>query len=177
MTNFEVRQYDAAGRLGELSVPRAGVTVQTPTILPVVNPHVQTVDPSALESEFGAEILITNSYILHGSDELREPALSRGLHDLLDFDGAIMTDSGSFQLAEYGDIDVSTEEILQFQYEIGSDIGTPVDIPTPPDVSRQQAESDLEITAEALADAEALDCGEMLINAPVQGSTYSDLRE
>ncbi|MBX0325388.1 tRNA guanosine(15) transglycosylase TgtA [Halomicroarcula sp. F13] len=177
MTNFEVRAYDAAGRLGELEVPRAGVTVQTPTILPVVNPHVQTVDPSALESEFGAEILITNSYILHGSEDLREPALERGLHDLLDFSGAIMTDSGSFQLAEYGDIDVTTEEILQFQHDIGSDIGTPVDIPTPPDVDRERAESELETTQERLERATAVDTGEMLVSAPVQGSTYPDLRE
>ena len=177
MTNFEVRQYDAAGRLGELEVPRAGVTVQTPTILPVVNPHVQTVDPAALEAEFGAEILITNSYILHGSDELREPALERGLHDLLDFSGAIMTDSGSFQLAEYGDIDVTTAEILQFQRDIGSDIGTPVDIPTPPDVDRERADSELETTQERLEHAATLDTGEMLVSAPVQGSTYPALRE
>ncbi|PSP85858.1 tRNA guanosine(15) transglycosylase TgtA [Halobacteriales archaeon QS_6_64_34] len=177
MTNFEVRKYDAAGRLGELAVPRAGVTVQTPTILPVVNPHVQTVDPSALESTFGAEILITNSYILHGSDELREPALTQGLHDLLDFSGAIMTDSGSFQLAEYGDIDVTTEEILQFQSDIGSDIGTPVDIPTPPDVDRKRAENELQTTQDRLEIAAGADTGEMLVSAPVQGSTYPDLRE
>ncbi|WP_254272236.1 tRNA guanosine(15) transglycosylase TgtA [Haloarcula marina] len=177
MTNFEVRAYDAAGRLGELDVPRAGVTVETPTILPVVNPHVQTVDPSALESEFGAEILITNSYILHGSEDLREPALERGLHDLLDFEGAIMTDSGSFQLAEYGEISVTTEEILQFQHDIGSDIGTPVDIPTPPDVDRSQAEDELATTQERLEIAAGVDTGEMLVTAPVQGSTYPDLRE
>ena len=33
---FEVRRYDGAGRLGELEVPRAGVTVETPALLPVV---------------------------------------------------------------------------------------------------------------------------------------------
>ena len=177
MTHFEVRQYDAAGRLGTLEVPRAGVTVETPTILPVVNPHVQTIDPSLLESAFGAEILITNSYILHKSDELRDPALEDGLHELLDFSGAIMTDSGSFQLAEYGEITVTTEEILEFQHAIGSDIGTPVDIPTPPDVDRERAESELAETQSRLEHAAAIDTGEMLVSAPVQGSTYPDLRE
>jgi len=44
-------------------------------------------------------------------------------------------------------------------------------------VSRQQAEDDLASTEQALADAEAIDVGEMLLNAPVQGSTYPDLRE
>jgi 7-cyano-7-deazaguanine tRNA-ribosyltransferase len=56
-------------------------------------------------------------------------------------------------------------------------VGTPVDIPTPPDVSRDRAERELGTTERALADAEAVDVGEMLLNAPVQGSTYPDLRE
>ncbi|EJN58488.1 tRNA guanosine(15) transglycosylase TgtA [Halogranum rubrum] len=174
---FEVRDGDVGGRIGQLTVPRAGVTVETPALLPVVNPNLQTISPARLESEFGAEILITNSYIIRQTERLHERALDVGLHEMLDFSGAIMTDSGSFQLAEYGEIEVTTEEIIQFQLDIGSDIGTPVDIPTPPDVSREQAEGDLEVTQEALADAEAIDTGDMLVNAPVQGSTYPDLRE
>jgi 7-cyano-7-deazaguanine tRNA-ribosyltransferase len=175
--NFEVRDWDGAARLGELTVPRAGVTVETPALLPVVNPHKQTVPPSRLESEFGAEILITNGYIFYGSEDYRDRALEDGLHDLFSFDGAIMTDSGSFQLAEYGEIRVDTPEILEFQHDIGSDIGTPVDIPTPPDVSRTRAEAELEETQAALEVAQGVDTGEMLVNAPVQGSTYPDLRQ
>jgi 7-cyano-7-deazaguanine tRNA-ribosyltransferase len=174
---FETRTFDAAGRIGELNVPRAGVTVETPALLPVVNPHIQTIDPSELFSKFSAEILITNSYILHGSEDLRDQAISDGLHTLLDFPGAIVTDSGSFQLAEYGDLDVDTEEILQFQHAIGADIGTPIDIPTPPGVSREQAENELQTTQERLTVAEQVETGEMLVNAPVQGSTHLDLRE
>ncbi|WP_129112863.1 tRNA guanosine(15) transglycosylase TgtA [Halegenticoccus tardaugens] len=174
---FELRDADLAGRIGALSVPRAGVTVETPALLPVINPNLVTIPPSRLESEFDAEILITNSYIIEKTDGLRERALDEGLHELLDFSGAIMTDSGSFQLAEYGDIDVTTAEILRFQREIGSDIATPVDIPTPPDASRERAEADLRTTERALVDAEAVETGDMLVNAPVQGSTYPDLRE
>ncbi|WP_277555023.1 tRNA guanosine(15) transglycosylase TgtA [Halobaculum limi] len=175
--HFEIRDHDAAGRIGELTVPRAGVTVETPALLPVINPNIETIDPGRLRSEFGADMLITNSYIIRTTDGLRERAMEEGLHELLGYDGAIMTDSGSFQLAEYGEIDTTTTEILEFQRDIGSDIGTPVDIPTPPDVSREQAESDLDVTRQALADAEAVDTGGMLVNAPVQGSTYPDLRE
>ncbi|MGQ4556641.1 tRNA guanosine(15) transglycosylase TgtA [Halobellus sp. GM3] len=175
--HFELRDGDAAGRIGELSVPRAGVTVETPTLMPVINPNIRTVSPSRLESDFGAEILITNSYIIHTSEDLRQKALDVGLHEMLDFDGAIVTDSGSFQLAEYGDIEVTTREILGFQRDIGSDVGTPVDIPTPPDVTRARAGRELERTKEALSDAEGVDTGEMLVNAPVQGSTYPELRE
>ena len=174
---FEVREYDGAGRRGELRVPRADTTVETPALMPVINPHLQTLDPARIESELGAEILITNSYILHGSEDLREPALERGLHDLLDFSGVIVTDSGSFQLAEYGDIDVTTREILRFQHDIGADIATPVDVPTPPDVGRERATSEQATTQERLELAAELDTGEMLLNAPVQGSTRPALRE
>lgn len=174
---FEFRRGDALGRIGELTVPRAGRSVETPALLPVINPNLRTVSPARLEAEFGADILITNSYIIRGSDDLRERALDEGLHEMLDFSGVIVTDSGSFQLAEYGDIDVTTREILEFQRAIGSDVATPVDVPTPPDAARETAEADLETTERALADAEAIDTGEMLINAPIQGSTHPDLRE
>jgi 7-cyano-7-deazaguanine tRNA-ribosyltransferase len=88
-----------------------------------------------------------------------------------------MTDSGSFQLAEYGEIDVTTEEIIEFQQAIGSDIGTPVDIPTPPDVDREQAGAELATTQARIERAADMDVGEMLVSAPVQGATYPDLRE
>ena len=175
--HFEVRDHDAAGRIGRLTVPRAGVTVETPALLPVVNPNVLTIEPRRIRETFGAELLITNSYIIRSTDRIRDRVLSDGLHEFLGFDGAIMTDSGSFQLAEYGDIDVTTAEILEFQRRIGSDIATPVDVPTPPDADRERAERDLETTRTALADAVAADTGDMLVNAPVQGSTYTDLRE
>lgn len=173
---FELRSADAAGRIGELEIPRAGVTVETPALMPVINPHIQTIDPATLEAEFDAEILITNGYIFYKSDEYRDRALDEGLHDLFEFSGAIVTDSGSFQLSEYGQISVTTEEILQFQYDIGADVGTPVDIPTPPGVSLDRAEADLETTQSRLEIAESMDLGEMLINAPIQGSTYPVLR-
>jgi 7-cyano-7-deazaguanine tRNA-ribosyltransferase len=174
---FEQRAADGAGRLGRLTVPSADATVETPALLPVVNPNVQTIDPSRLADEFGAQALITNSYIIRESGDLHDAALDRGLHDLLGFDGPIMTDSGSFQLAEYGEIDVTTEEILAFQRDIGADIATPVDIPTPPDVDRERAETELAETQSRLEVAAEFDAGEMLLTGPVQGSTFPDLRE
>ncbi|MFB6194434.1 MAG: tRNA guanosine(15) transglycosylase TgtA, partial [Halobaculum sp.] len=61
--------------------------------------------------------------------------------------------------------------------EIGSDVVTPVDVPTPPDAPREQVAAELEETARAIADAEAVETGDALLNAPVQGATYPDLRE
>lgn len=173
-SNFEILQKDAAGRIGRLTTPHG--IVETPTIMPVVNPNIQTIKPSEMR-DFGAEMIITNSYIIYRREEMREKALKDGLHALLDFDGPIMTDSGSFQLSVYGEVEVTNEQIIDFQQKIGTDIGVPLDIPTPPDVPRSRAESELETTIERLTQARELVKDGMLLAGPVQGSTYPDLRE
>ena len=170
---FEISHKACAGRIGRLETPHG--TIETPAIMPVVNPNIQTIKPSELR-RLGAEIIITNSYIIYRKPELRERALGEGLHSLLDFDGTVMTDSGSYQLSVYGEVEVNNAEIVKFQQEIGSDIGVPLDIPTPPDVPRERAESELEITIERAKEALELKQN-MLLAAPVQGSTFPDLRE
>lgn len=170
---FEILHKDCAGRIGRLET-RHGI-IETPTIMPVVNPNIQTIKASELK-QFGAQVIITNSYIIYRKPELRERALKEGLHSLIGFDGPIMTDSGSYQLSIYGEVEVNNKEIVEFQQNIGSDIGVPLDIPTPPDVSRMRAESELEQTI--FREKEALGLKkDMLLAAPVQGSTFSDLRE
>jgi len=171
---FEILDKDAGGRIGKLKTPHG--TVETPTVMPVVNPNIQLIPPEEMKS-FGAEILITNSYIIYRKEELRNVALEKGLHGLLGFDGPIMTDSGSFQLSVYGSVEVTNEEILAFQQKIGSDIIVPLDIPTPPDVHFRRAEEELAITTERLEAARKFVQGEQLLAGPVQGSTYPELRE
>jgi 7-cyano-7-deazaguanine tRNA-ribosyltransferase len=171
---FEILDKDAGGRIGRLRTPHG--TVETPTVMPVINPNIQLIPPKEMRN-FGAEILITNSYIIYRKEELKSVALEKGLHGLLDFDGPIMTDSGSFQLSVYGSVEVTNEEILGFQQKIGSDIIVPLDIPTPPDVHYRRAEEELAVTAERLEAARKFIQGEQLLAGPVQGSTYPKLRE
>ncbi|MBN1133838.1 MAG: tRNA guanosine(15) transglycosylase TgtA [Methanosarcinaceae archaeon] len=173
-TIFEIVHKDAAGRIGRLTTPHG--IVETPTVMPVINPNIQLIKSHEMRG-FGAEVLITNSYIIYRRDELRECALKNGLHSLLGFDGPIMTDSGSFQLSIYGEVEVTNEQIIKFQQKIGSDIGVPLDIPTPPDVSRSRVESELATTMERLTEARKIVTDGMLLAGPVQGSTYKDLRE
>lgn len=170
---FEILHKDCAGRIGRLET-RHGV-IETPTIMPVVNPNIQTIKPSELR-KFGAQVIITNSYIIYRKPELRERALRDGLHSLIGFDGPIMTDSGSYQLSIYGELEVNNKQIVEFQRDIGSDIGVPLDIPTPPDVSWTRAGSELEQTLAREKEALGLK-KDMLLAAPVQGSTFPELRE
>jgi 7-cyano-7-deazaguanine tRNA-ribosyltransferase len=171
---FEILQKDLGGRIGRLTTLHG--TVETPALMPVVNPHLQVISPKEL-AEIGTTMIITNSYIIHQDQDLRARAREVGLHSLLGFNGPIMTDSGAFQLSVYGSIDVSPLEILEFQQEIHSDICVPLDIPTPPDVPRERAETELEETEKRLAEARNKGVGGSLLAGPIQGSTYPDLRE
>ena len=132
---FESLSSDIAGRSGKLTVGKK--TVKTPALLPVINPHLQLVTPKELQA-MGVEALITNAYIFSQSKQFRERALSEGLHRVLDFDGVIMTDSGSFQLSVYGQVSITNTETLSFQRDIRSDIWVPLDIPTSPASDRRQ---------------------------------------
>jgi 7-cyano-7-deazaguanine tRNA-ribosyltransferase len=126
--------------------------------------------------EMGFEGIITNSYIIKKDDSLRETALKDGVHKMLGFDGLVMTDSGSYQLYEYGNVEVGPTEIVEFQKEIGSDIGVILDIPTPPDAGLEKAESDVDETLKRAKESIPLK-GDMLLCGTVQGSTYPELRE
>ncbi|GAB6101914.1 tRNA guanosine(15) transglycosylase TgtA [Thermococcus atlanticus] len=168
---FEIRARDAAGRIGRLEVN--GKKIETPAIMPVINPKQLIVSPAELK-EMGFGMIITNSYIIYKDEELRRRALEEGIHGLLGYDGIIEVDSGSFQLMRYGGIEVTNREIIEFQHEIGVDIGTFLDIPTIPDAPREKAEEDLRITLERAREAEEVKS--IAMNAAVQGSTYPDLR-
>ena len=89
---FEIKSKDGLGRTGILKTEHG--TVRTPALMPVIHPGKQTIDVKGS----GAEMVITNAYIIYRNPELREKALKDGVHRLIDFDGPIMTDSGSFQL-------------------------------------------------------------------------------
>ncbi len=78
---------------------------------------------------YGAESFITNAYLLYKEPVNRERALKEGLHNYIGYSGPLMTDSGAFQLMEYGEVTVTNKEITRFQEQIGTDIGVFLDVP------------------------------------------------
>ena len=123
---FEIVAKDGAGRIGRLRTAHG--TVETPTLVPVINPHLPVVSTDDLK-KIGFEIFITNAYLLFKDEKLREYVLEKGIHYALNWDKAIMTDSGAFQLMVYGDVEISNLEVVDFQSRIGTDIGVILDIP------------------------------------------------
>ena len=171
---FESLYSDIAGRCGKLVAGKKAI--RTPALLPVINPHLRIISPKEMQ-QMGVEAIITNAYIFSQSHEYRYQVLEKGLHSVLDFDGVIMTDSGSFQLSVYGDVAITNIETLTFQRDIKSDIWVPLDIPTSPMAEHAAAEQDLAITMERLREAKQVFGADAPIAGPVQGGIYMDLRE
>jgi 7-cyano-7-deazaguanine tRNA-ribosyltransferase len=167
---FEIKVRDGLARIGILKTKHG--MINTPTILPVINPHFIPIHPNEM-MQMGAEAIITNSYIIYNDEELRKKALKDGLHALLNFNKPIMTDSGSFQMYMYG-IEIDAIEIVKFQRSIGSDIGTILDIFSEErdyEVIKKEVEKTIERAKESMKEK-----GDMLLACTVQGSVYKDLR-
>lgn len=172
---FEILKRDGLARIGRFTTT-SGRTVETPALLPVINPKIKTVTPRELYDEFGFGAMITNSYIIKNTPALREQAQAVGLHQMLDYPGIIMTDSGTFQSHMYGEVEVTNQEMVEFQKSIGTDIGTVLDIFTEPFWTKEQTAAAVEETLVRTQEACALK-GDMMINGVVQGSVFPDLRE
>ena len=140
--SFEVKEKDLLARIGKLKTKTA--TVETPLLFPVINPSIQPIPPKRLKEEFGFEAIITNAYIL--KKRYGDKVADEGLHKFLDYNGAVMTDSGAYQILVYGGVEVSQAEIVDYQERIGSDIATILDIPTGWNVTREHATGTVEET-------------------------------
>ena len=166
---FEIKDRDAAGRICRF-ITKHG-TVTTPNLMPVINPNKMLITPKEMKKLFGTEMVITNSYIIYKDDKHREKALNDGVHKLIDFDGPIMTDSGTFQSYVYGDVNVDPIEIVQFQRDIGSDVGTILDVFGTPDQTKTKAEQGMKETLRRAKQSVKVK-GEMALACTVQGSIY-----
>ena len=169
---FEISKRDGLARLGKIKTNHGAL--DTPTLLPVVNPKILTLSMDELK-ECGAQGLITNSYIIYKNSELKKVAEKKGVHGLLNWDGPIMTDSGTFQSHVYGEIDMQPDEILNFQKKIGVDIGTVLDVFCEPETRFEDAKKELEETQRRIEESDK-NKGSIFLAAPIQGGRHLDLR-
>ncbi len=170
--SFEIVDRDLMARIGRFET-KSGV-VETPLLLPVINPNIQTILPKTLEEKFGCRALITNAYIIQKN--FKEAAAEKGLHDFLNFNGSIMTDSGAYQLLIYKGVETSPEEIVHFQETIDTDIATILDIPTGWGVSKEYARHTVNETIKRAKKLEKMKtCDDIAWVGPVQGGQYLDL--
>ena len=101
MLRFEILATDGAARRGRLATPRGDV--ETPVFMPVgTAATVKTLEPRDLEA-VGARIVLANTYHLFlrpGHERIQKLG---GLHRFMAWPGAILTDSGGFQVFSLGE--------------------------------------------------------------------------
>lgn len=171
---FEVRDNDGLSRIGRLKI--GNKVVETPYLMPVINPNINSPSLKELLERFKIPMIITNAYIIYKTPDLREKALSQGIHKTLGFDGIIETDSGAYQLMVYGDVDITNDEIVRFQEAIGSDIANPLDVPPTPDDPKDVIRAKCRETVKRVHRARDLLLNSRL-SLPIQGGVHLDLRE
>lgn len=168
---FEISKTDLAGRIGTLYTNHG--KIETPAYVPVIHPVKQTI-PSKKIRDIGFDLVITNAYITRNN--YGDEAIKKGIHKIIDFDGGIMTDSGGYQVLEYGDVKVSPPEMANFEKGILTDFAIPLDKPTGFGMPIKKAEAyvkhTLEVSKQTLENSE--DNGQIWIG-PIQGGEHFDL--
>ena len=115
---YELVKADAktGARAGIIHTPHG--SFPTPIFMPVgTQASVKGVSPEELK-ELGAGIILSNTYHLFlrpGMELVREAG---GLHKFMNWDRAILTDSGGFQVFSLGDLRKITEEGVTFRSHI-----------------------------------------------------------
>ena len=112
--HFEVLKTDPTGaRLGRLTTPHG--VIDTPAFMPVGTAGtVKGLTQQAL-AELGVQILLGNTYHLYlrpGHERIRRLG---GLHRFMSWPGAILTDSGGFQVFSLADLRKVTDEGVVFR--------------------------------------------------------------
>ena len=122
--SFRVFCKDLLGRVGSLTT-KSG-SFQTPHMFPVVDPNLPIFSQDVFNG-LGIRAIMTNAYLLkRGRSEADVP----NVHKFLNFKETVATDSGAYQILEYGKVGVDPEEIVRYQERIDTDIGVILDIPT-----------------------------------------------
>jgi queuine tRNA-ribosyltransferase len=191
---FELDGSDGAARRGRLIFPRG--RVETPCFMPVgTYGTVKGILPRDI-LETGAQMVLGNTFHLYlrpGTTVIKEHG---DLHNFMQWQGPILTDSGGFQVFSLGELRKISEEgvtfrspidgakvflspeiAVQVQRELGADVVMIFDECTPYPATREQARDSMELS---LRWAERSKTGHgdnpAALFGIVQGGMYEDLR-
>jgi queuine tRNA-ribosyltransferase len=185
----------SGARLGRLHTPHG--SLETPAFMPVgTQATVKGMSPEEVKA-MGAGMILANTYHLWmrpGPDIIRQAG---GLHRFMNWDRAILTDSGGFQVFSLSDLRHITEEgvnfkshidgsrrtltpelSMQIQNDLGADIIMAFDECTPWPAEHDYVKRSLERTTrwlERCIQAHSKPETQALFGI-VQGGTYADLR-
>jgi queuine tRNA-ribosyltransferase len=192
---FELLATDGAARCGRLTTAHGAV--ETPVFMPVgTRAVVKSLAPEDLRAA-GVQLVLANTYHLFlrpGHELIRELG---GLHRFMGWNGALLTDSGGFQVWSLSKLRRITEDGVEFrspadgsthflspelaievQRTLGADVIHPLDECLAYPATREDAERSLGRTLRWAARSKAA-CGAapgQALFGIVQGGTHEDLR-
>lgn len=193
--SFELKAQDGIARRGELSFPRG--KVQTPAFMPVgTYGTVKGMLPRDIEAT-GAEIILGNTFHLMlrpGTEVIEQHG---DLHDFVQWQGPILTDSGGFQVFSLGElrkitehgvkfqspingspVEVTPEISMEVQRKLGADIVMIFDECTPHPATEKEAKDSMELSLRwAQRSYDAHGDNPSALFGIVQGGMYENLRE
>lgn len=199
--NLEHKDTGSKARAGVLNTNHGRIS--TPVFMPVgTQGTVKTMTPRDL-TEHGASIILGNTYHLYLRPGHKLIESFGGLHKFMSWKGAILTDSGGFQvfsLQELRKIDeqgvvfqshidgsrhkFTPQSVLEIQRSLGSDIMMVLDECAPYPASREYAEKSNQLTLnwarqarELYSQWQPLYDHQQYLFGIVQGSVYEDIRE
>jgi queuine tRNA-ribosyltransferase len=192
---YELISTDGKARRGRLTFDRG--TVETPAFMPVGTYGTVKGMKTEEVAETGAEIILGNTFHLMlrpGTDIVEQHG---GLHDFINWNKPILTDSGGFQVFSLGKMRKITEEGVRFsspvngekimltpersmevQRKLGSDVVMIFDECTPYPATHKESKDSMELSlrwAQRSKDAHGDNMSALF--GIVQGGMYEDLRE
>jgi len=192
---FDLLKTDGKARRGRITFPRG--SIETPAFMPVgTYGTVKGVMPPELE-KLGAEIVLGNTFHLMLKPGTEVIQAHGSLHDFMQWQKPILTDSGGFQVFSLGKLRkiteegvyfrsphdgakvfVGPEESIQIQHELGSDIVMIFDECTPYPATFSEAEESMELSLRwAKRSRDAHGNNPSALFGIIQGGMYSDLRK
>lgn len=192
---FELDNQDGRARRGRLKFARG--TVETPAFMPVgTYGTVKGMTPEELQAT-GAQIILGNTFHLAIRPGTEVIKLHGDLHDFMQWQGPILTDSGGFQVFSLGKmrkiteegvlfanpvngskIFMGPEESMQIQRDLGSDIVMIFDECTPYPASHMEADVSMRLSLRwAQRSKDAHGDNPAALFGIVQGGMYEDLRQ
>lgn len=191
---FELDKQDGRARRGRLKFKRG--TVETPAFMPVgTYGSVKSMNPEEVAAT-GAQIILGNTFhlaIRPGTDIIEQHG---GLHNFMNWQGPILTDSGGFQVFSLGKtrkiseqgvdfrnpvngskIFMGPEESMEIQRKLGADVVMIFDECTPYPASHEVAAESMRLSLRwAERSKVAHGDNEAALFGIVQGGMYEDLR-
>ena len=195
MINYTLKNNSEKARLGTIEIN--GLTIETPCFMPVgTSATIKTMSSSEV-SDFGYKIILANTFHLMLRPGVEIISKHGGLHEFMNWNGAIITDSGGYQVFSLAKLRKITKEGVYFnspidgkgvfldpkksiwlQEQFNSDIIMQFDECTPYPADKKTAETSLDLSILwGKQSKQSITKEKSNLFGIVQGGIYDDLRD